>query len=105
MKRRRYAHHVVLSTEQSIAAIDLAYNGWIMLRLVSSAVLDAREATFGRLRAAIVSAEKRFCVAFVVFAQIAPASEGRTRRAAPIRTGPRALGVAKPPFSHFAGTG
>lgn len=82
--------HIVDSAKNPITALPFANDAGIVLGLVSRKILLAGEAAARRLRAALVPAEERLGVAFVVLPQITAARENRPRRAARVGAGPGA---------------
>lgn len=98
-------YHVVDPTEQSPAIVPLARDHRIVLCFVPCAVLLTGEAALRRLWTAVLSTEQRLRVSFVVLAQIAGASEARTRRAAWPGAGPAAVRVLVAVVCYRAGIG
>lgn len=69
--------HIIHPTETPSTPIPLTDNAGIMLRLVTSTILLAREPALLRLRTALVPAEQMLAVTIKVFPQItAPPEEG-----------------------------
>lgn len=69
--------HIVYPAEHSTTPLPFALDLRIVLGLMSSPVLLAREAPFRRLGTALVAAEKVLVVPVEVLAQIAGAREHR----------------------------
>lgn len=75
MKKGRKTYHVVDAAENSVATLPFADDARVVLCLVTSKILFAREAATAALSAAGISAEEGFGVSLVVLAKITTTSE------------------------------
>jgi hypothetical protein len=62
------SYHIVDPTEEAPAIVPLTRDHRIVLCLVACAILLAREAALGRLRATVLPTEERFGMSFVMLA-------------------------------------
>lgn len=88
--------HIVHPAEHPTTPLPLALDLRIVLGLVPSPVLLAREPPLRRLRTALVAAEEVLVVPVEVLAQVAGAREYRPRRTPDVRAAPGPVCVSDP---------
>ena len=87
--------HVINSTEDSVAAVPLTWNSWIVLGLVPRSILLATETAFPRLRTVLVPTEKVLAVPMEVLAQVAGPHKYRFRVATRVGAAPCTLVIVE----------